>query len=219
MINVNTKYISGKVFPKKYFAAASLTLLINMVPLQTAYSQDQSNANTNTEASNADNAEEDTDDSFILNLQNVDISSLIETVSRRTGRNFIVDPRVKATVHVISSEPVNADKLYEIFLSILAVHGYAAVEAGAVTKIVPANIGTQSAVPVYSETTDTGDKLITQVVQLERLSAQQMVMALQPLIPQTASIAAEGNANAIIVTERADNIGKLIELIFMIDGG
>ncbi len=89
---------------------------------------------------------------FKLNLKNADIHSLIETVSRRTGRNFVVDPRVKARVTVISSTPTNADELYETFLSILQVHGYSAVPAGTLIKIVPSAIAKLSAVPVTTTT-------------------------------------------------------------------
>ena len=73
--------------------------------------------------------------SFSLTLKNVDIRSLIETVSAQTGKNFIIDPRVKATVTVITSEPVGKDKLYELFLSVLQVHGYATVPAGDLSLI------------------------------------------------------------------------------------
>ena len=75
--------------------------------------------------------------SFTLNLKNADIHSLIQTVSRQSGRNFVVDPRVKARVTVISSTPLSSEELYETFLSVLQVHGYAAVPSGDLVKIVP----------------------------------------------------------------------------------
>jgi len=96
-------------------------------------------------------AQADSEETFTLNLKNTDIRALIETVSLQTGRNFIVDPRVKATVTVISAEPVTGDKLYELFLSVLDVHGYAAVPVGSIIKIVPTAAGVQSAVPVLAE--------------------------------------------------------------------
>ena len=101
--------------------------------------------------SQATHAQTDNTETFTINLKNTDIRSLIETVSLQTGRNFIVDPRVKAKVTVISSEPITADKLYELFLSVLDVHGYAAVPIGNLVKIVPTTVGVQSPVPVLSE--------------------------------------------------------------------
>ncbi|MAS11178.1 MAG: type II secretion system protein GspD, partial [Salinisphaera sp.] len=76
-------------------------------------------------------------DSFTLNLKDADITTLIATVSEVTGRNFVVDPRVKGDVTVLSTEPMTPSQLYETFLSVLEVHGFAAVPSGEVTKIIP----------------------------------------------------------------------------------
>jgi general secretion pathway protein D len=172
------------------------------------------------------------DERFTLNLKNVDIRSLIETVSRQTGRNFIVDPRVKATVTVISSEPVDADKLYDLFLSVLDVHGYAAVPAGAVTKIVPMQVGVQSAVPVLGErgageqnanansaklATKAEDDLITEVVSVQHTPVQQLAATLRPLLPQSANIGAEPSSNTIVITDSAANIARIVEIIRLLD--
>ena len=163
-------------------------------------------------------AQENPDETFTINLKNVDIHTLIETVSIRTGINFIVDPRVKATVNVVSPEPVNADKLYEIFLSVLQVHGYAAVQVGQLTKIVPSSVGVQNAVPLVSEPSETEDELVSQVIHLRSAAAVDVVETLRPLIPESASLSAESTSNTIVVTDRAANIDKLIELITLLDG-
>src|SRR5512135_1480011 len=82
-----------------------------------------------------------------LNLKNVDINALIESVSAITGKNFIVDPRVKAQVSVISSKPMNEDEVYEVFLAVLTVNGFAAVPSGPVIKILPAAGAKQETIP------------------------------------------------------------------------
>jgi len=92
-----------------------------------------------------------TNDTVTINLKNADIRSLVETVSLQTGKNFIIDPRVKATVTVISSSPITKDELYRLFLSVLDVHGFATVPAGSMIKIVPTSVGVQSPVPVLAE--------------------------------------------------------------------
>ena len=166
-------------------------------------------ANANTDANFAD--------TFTLNLTNVDIRSLIETVSKQTGKNFIVDPRVKATVTVVSATPVNANKLYEMFLSVLDVHGYAAVPAGSVTKIVPMATGVQSAVPVITDKSESGDELVTRVVQVNYVPAQKLSEALRPLLPQTATVGAEPNSNTVVITDSADNIERVVEIIRLLD--
>src|ERR1700741_3431392 len=72
-----------------------------------------------------------------LNLKDADIATLIATVSEVTGKNFIVDPRVKGKVTVVSSSPMNGPAVYETFLAVLEVNGFAAIPAGAAIKIVP----------------------------------------------------------------------------------
>lgn len=72
-----------------------------------------------------------------LNLKEADIRALISTVSKFTGKNFVVDPRVKAQVTVVSSRSMSESEVYEVFLSVLQVHGYAAVPVGSIIKIVP----------------------------------------------------------------------------------
>ena len=69
-------------------------------------------------------------DEITLNLKDADIRALISTVSKFTGKNFIIDPRVKAKVTVISAHTLTPEAVYEVFLSILQVHGYAAVPTG-----------------------------------------------------------------------------------------
>ena len=72
-----------------------------------------------------------------LNLKDADIRSFIETVAEATGRNFVVDPRVKAKVTVVSARSMNREEVYQVFLSVLQVHGYAAVQVGEIIKILP----------------------------------------------------------------------------------
>ena len=154
---------------------------------------------------------------FDVNLKNVDIHTLIETVSSRTGKNFIVDPRVQATVTVVSSEPADAEKLYILFLSVLDVHGFAAVETGSFTKIVPSTVGVQSAVPVQKQQLDAADDLVTKVIQVKNVPVQDMAAVLRPLLPASASLSAEINTNTLLITDRVANIARLTELVRQLD--
>ena len=154
---------------------------------------------------------------FTLNLKNADIHSLIQTVSRQSGRNFVVDPRVKARVTVISSTPLNSAELYETFLSVLQVHGYAAVPSGDLTKIVPDVNAKQGPVPEYTDETSTSDQLVTKVIKVENVPAAQLVPILRPLVPQQGHLAAYAATNTLIVTDRASNIERLTTIINGID--
>jgi len=103
-----------------------------------------------------------------LNLKDADISALISTVAAVTDKNFIVDPRVKGKVTVISSRPMNNDEVYQVFLSILKVHGFAAVPSGEVIKIVPDVNAKQDGIPTASDKQPgRGDEMVTRVVQVD----------------------------------------------------
>jgi len=154
---------------------------------------------------------------FTLNLKNADIQSLIQTVSRQSGRNFVVDPRVKARVTVISSTPLNAEELYETFLSVLQVHGYAAVPSGDLTKIVPDVNAKQGPVPAFSDDQSSSDQLVTKVIKVANVPAAQLVPILRPLVPQQGHLAAYASTNTLIVTDRASNIERLTTIISGID--
>ena len=187
-------------------AVVSLPVLLTTLEMPQAQAQQNNNA----QQANADGT-------FTLNLKNADIHSLIATVSKQSGRNFVVDPRVKAKITVISSKPLNGNELYETFLSVLQVHGYSAVPAGDLIKIVPDVNAKQGPVPGYDPTTPESDQLVTQVIKIVNVPAAQLVPILRPLVPQQGHLAAYAATNALIVTDRANNINRLLEIITDID--
>lgn len=153
-----------------------------------------------------------------LNLNNADIRTLINTVSEVTGKNFIIDPRVKSKITVVSSKPMGKDELYEVFLSILQVHGFAAVPGEGIIKIVPDANAKQDAVPTMPELEASfSDQLVTQVVPLVNVGANQLVPILRPLVPQQGHLAAYAPTNVLIITDRAANITRLMDVIRRID--
>ncbi len=153
-----------------------------------------------------------------LNLKDADIRSFIETVAEATGRNFIVDPRVKAKVTVVSARPMNREEVYQVFLSVLQVHGYAAVQVGEIIKILPDVNAKQGPVATGGGSAHaTGDELVTRVVPIKNVPAAQMVPILRPLVPQQGHLAAYPNSNVLVVSDRAANIQRLISIINRID--
>ena len=157
-------------------------------------------------------------DNITLNLKDADIRALISTVSRFTGKNFIIDPRVKARVTVISATPLSSDEVYEVFLSVLQVHGFAAVKTGPVIKIVPEVNAKQGPLPVeknkdiYPE-----DALVTKIIRLDHVPASQLVPILRPLVPQQGHLAAYNPTNTLIITDHAGNIQRLLKIIASVD--
>lgn len=148
------------------------------------------------------------------NYVGVDIQSIIQAVSAVTGRNFIIDPRVRADVTMISSTPMSPDAFYEAFLSILQVHGYAAVPNGDTIKIVP-----DASVRQYPTATSgsAGDDVVTRVVKVQNVGAAQLVPILRPLIPQYGHLAAHPGSNMLIISDRANNVTRMMSIIRQID--
>lgn len=153
-----------------------------------------------------------------LNLKDADLTALINTVAEVTGRNFIVDPRVKARVTVISREPMPADELYRVFLSVLQVHGFSAVESGDIVKIIPEINAKQLAVPTVDQRTPVeGDEIVTRVFPVKNVSAAQLVPILRPLVPQQGHLAAYPPTNVLIISDRASNVERLADIVSRID--
>jgi len=200
-----------------------IALWISFVQPQPSYAQSEENSQQSNQSGRPLSAEE----TFTLDFNNIDLHALIEIVSIQTGKTFIVDPTVKANVNFISSEPVSGDKLYELFLSVLQVHGFAAVDVGAFTKIVPTQTGVQSPTPLLNQQSEPrfetekqipDDELVTQVIRLQGMHATDVVSVLSPLLSQSESINAEPTSNSVVITARKANIEKLIDLIRQMAG-
>lgn len=154
-----------------------------------------------------------------LNLKDADIESLVGTISGITGKNFIVDPRVKGKVTVIASHPMDEKEVYEVFLSVLRVHGFAAVPTGDVIKIVPEANAKQDSIPMAGGDGETPgrDQAVTLVIPLENVTAAQLVPVLRPLVPPQGHLAAYAPTNVLIVSDRAANVDRLKRIIERVD--
>lgn len=175
-------------------------------------------ANTQTKRQSAWPEAAPVHDKQIWNLQNADINSVINTVSKETGKNFVVDPRVTGRVSLISSVPLDSNALYHVFLSVLDVYGYSAVESGEVVKIVPNTQATQSDLHVASNAAPgSGDEMVVRVVPVHFVSALQVMAILRPLAPTWSHISAYGPTNILILSGHANSINHLLEIISDID--
>ncbi|HZP12066.1 MAG TPA: type II secretion system secretin GspD [Nevskiaceae bacterium] len=152
-----------------------------------------------------------------LNLKDADIATLIATVSEVTGKNFIVDPRVKGKVTVVSSSPMNADAVYETFLAVLEVEGFAAIPTGSAIKIVPDTNARTDYSPFSGGKGRASDEIVTHVIEIKNGSASQLVPILRPLNPQWAHLAAYVPSNMLIITDRAANVERIEKLVATID--
>ena len=148
-----------------------------------------------------------------LNLQDADIRLLIETVSDITNKNFVVDPQVQGKVTVISGHAVPKDEIYNIFLSILSVHGLAAVKDGNSIKIVPE--GEASGI-IGEFSIDNDSDFVTRIVPLKYVPATELVSLLKG-INQRAKIIAHKDSNFLIISDRAKSVERMIGIISRVD--
>lgn len=156
-------------------------------------------------------------DNWKINLKNADIREFTTQVSAITGRSFIIDPRIKGNVTVISSTAMDADAIYELFLSVLRVHGYAAVPAGRVVKIVQQTLAKQSGNPLDAANNIDSEELITKVIPVRNTPSAELVKILRPMIPQYGHLAGLTEPNALIISDHASNIARLMEMVKDID--
>ncbi len=150
-----------------------------------------------------------------LNFVAADIESAVKAIGQITGRNFVIDPRVKGTINIVSGKPVSRDLAYQVLVSALRMQGYSVVEGGAVTKILPDADARLHAGPVGGR--GLGDQITTQVFHIRYESAPQVLNALKPLVGPNQSITANAGSNTLVVTDAADNLRRIERIIASID--
>lgn len=154
---------------------------------------------------------------WTINIKNADIHEFVQQVAEITGRTFVIDPRLKGNVTVVSKTPLDDDGVYALFLSVLRVHNFTATESGGVVRIQQQATGKQS--PGASGSLDNvpPEELVTRVIPAQNVPSDELVKILRPLIPQYGHIAAVGEPNVVIISDHADNILRLSRLIRQID--
>jgi len=152
-----------------------------------------------------------------LNFSDADLVAVINSVSQITGKNFIIDPRVKGKVTVVSSKPLNEEEVYNVFLSILQVHGFATVPTANAIKIIPDATAKQSSTPFDAASRNPEDQLITRVLTIKHINAAQLVPILRPLVAQQGHLAAYPSTNVLIISDRASNILRIDRIIAEMD--
>lgn len=164
------------------------------------------------------NVDKPVEQTHTLNFVDADIHGLINAVSQITEINFIVDPRVKGKVTIISNKEMPSDEVYQVFLSVLKVHGFAAVVGANVTKIVPEVNAKQDAIPFMNKRIYKGsDAFVTRVIEVRYIDAAQLVPILRPLVPQRGHLAAYPASNVLVISDSSSNIQRLEKIIRRID--
>jgi len=157
-------------------------------------------------------------ESFTVNFKDADIKDLIKFVADATGYTVIIDPKVKGNFDLISKKPVNEEELYDLFLTVLHTHNFTAIRNGNVLRIIPDKSARSTSTPVKTKIPrHENHEYITQIVELKNVNATKLIPVLRPLVPQQGHMAAYADANAIIITDTADNVAKIYKIIEKLD--
>ncbi|MBK3869729.1 type II secretion system protein GspD [Pseudomonas stutzeri] len=152
-------------------------------------------------------------DGWTINLKDADIRAFIDQISQLSGQTFIVDPRVKGQVSVVSNATLSLSEVYQLFLSVMATHGFSVLTQGDVARVVP---NAEAKAEAGGGPTG-GDQLETRVIQVQHTSAAELIPLIRPLVPQFGHLAAVSSANALIISDRSANIARIQDLVRQLD--
>ena len=162
------------------------------------------------------------EDTVTLNFVNADLEAVVRAIGQFTGRSFVIDPRVKGTMTLVTERPVSRRQAYEELLSALRLQGFTLVEspdAGGVARVLlEADAKLQGGrVLAPAAQAPRGDQVVTQVFRLQYESASNLVSVLRPLIAPNNTIAAYAANNTLVITDYADNLRRIAHIIEDID--
>ena len=152
-----------------------------------------------------------------VNMKDANISAFIGQIADITGKSFVIDPRVKGKVTVVSTETMNTEAVYELFLSVLQVHGYAAVPAGDVIMVVQQNSVKQKGGDLDAKIKKRSQEMVTKVITIKNTPALDLVPILRPLVAKYGHLAGVRSANALIISDHASNISRIEQIIDRLD--
>lgn len=156
-------------------------------------------------------------DGVVLNFVNTELDAVVRALGQFTGKTFLVDPRVKGQLTLVSENPVNRDTAYRMLLGALRMQGFAVVEVDGVSKVVPEADAKLQGSPVTSGAGANSGQLVTQVFKLNYESATNLVPVLRPMIAPNNPINAYPGNNTLVITDYADNLKRIANIIASVD--
>jgi len=155
----------------------------------------------------------------ILNFTDVDIATMVKFISDLTGKNFVMDERVKGKISVYSPAKLTSDEAFNVFTSVLELKGFTLIQVGKVYKVVPLAAAKQSGTKLYSdrEKGPVNESYVARVITLDNISAQEALTFLQPMASKDGHVSAFGPANMLLIVDSSLNIQKLLDILKVID--
>lgn len=154
---------------------------------------------------------------WTVNFKDVDILEVVKFVQEVIGKPIIVDPKVRGPIKVIGNKPLNKKEVYDLFLAVLDVNSFTAVESNGIIRIVANRDARNLAIPTEELSRNHDDGYITQIIQLNNISAAKVLAAVRPLVPQYGHLSAYEPSNALIISDTRANIARINELIAQMD--
>jgi general secretion pathway protein D len=154
-----------------------------------------------------------------IDFNDVDIGVFIKFMSELTGKNFVVDQRVKGKVTIISPAKISVDEAYKVFESVLEVNGFATVKAGEIIKVIPSpdartkNIRTN----LIAEAASPDDRIVTQLIPLKYADPEEIRKLFTPLISKNSVLLSYSPTNMLVLTDVYSNVQRLMGILKVID--
>ena len=154
-----------------------------------------------------------------LDFDNVEIGVLVKFVSELTGKNFLIDDKVKGKITILSPKKIPIEDVYKVFLSVLEINGFTVVPAGNIIKIIPVSLAKEKSLETRTkkELASPEDRMVTQIVALERANPDEIKRILDPIISKTSSVLSYPPAGILVITDYLSNIRRLQEIIAALD--
>ncbi|MDG1957267.1 MAG: type II secretion system secretin GspD [Candidatus Binatia bacterium] len=157
------------------------------------------------------------DDLVRMDFQNVEIPTLVKFISEITGRNFVLDEKIKGRLSLIAPSEITVAEAYRMFQSGLQVKGFTVVDTGPVTKIIQIKNARQSGLPLERRGEVPSDRIVTQILPLEHLDSEAASRLLAPLVSKDGLISAYAPTNSLVVVDSAANIERLFLILEDLD--
>ncbi|MFV9644575.1 MAG: secretin N-terminal domain-containing protein, partial [Desulfobacterales bacterium] len=204
-----------KSFTNRLKGILCLFIIISFVLISISSATENSANEIGSEIKHADESKQ----LVSIDFNNVDISVFIKFISELTGKNFVIDQRVRGAVNIISPSKISIDEAYKVFESVLEVHGYSTVKSGKVIKIVPSPDARSKNIETMfkEETRSPEDKVVTQLVHLKYADPGEIKKLFAPLISKSSLVLAYSPTNMLVITDTYSNITRLLKILDVID--
>lgn len=155
---------------------------------------------------------------IVMNFTDVEIATMVKFISELTGKNFVLDDRVKGKVSIFSPSKLSKDEAFALFSSVLELKGFTLVQSGKIYKIMPTAGAKQSGMRLLDkERVPLGDAFLARVFPLQQISSQEALTFLQPIISREGHIGSFGPGNMLLVVDAASNLQKVVDILALID--